>query len=656
MALTLNNDIDNLKVGDYFWCYFNAIDMNFTSIYSKDASGDNRNALAYSISDIATKLDYEVSGKELNPSLWSKETSGYFKFIVVDVKPNGDIICISDRNVAYFAAFSDYEWNDSVMQIGVGLEKFTFKPMSNNLAVGGNALASSQAGTGTTASNAFDTNYLNYWQPVSTPNQVSFSDEWIGYEFVEPVLIHYVGWSSTNTMYGTLGIPSLYLEYSDDGLNWTKLSTFDLTTCNWYSSGVETLQLYEFQHNHTTKHKYWRVRFEKGTSSSVLRICTVKMYEKMSTNEAVFSNYIPIITAPTSNWKKEERVIELSDWDKYINSDLGGLLPTVGDNNIWNLKYPSYTNAKASATYDVVIRGGNNGDASYFNTISMSSRYTENVTSGAGFRPKLILKRKDFVDSVKFFKNNGQFKTYDTGREAEFKSVPHIPEFVDDASTTSSTQNGYSISANTGTAVWKLLNRSSDSWLSSDMVTTAEIVIDFGVLNDKRVGGYVIEYNFGNGYDYGNSTFQDIYASPRDWDVYGSTSGSAWTLVDSRRGEIFNQGELKKFYFDKAHTYRFFKFVFLANNGDPKNIAIKYINLYDNHFDKVKPYWQSLSTTMPSQSTIRDEGLKDLSVLDRKIKKFTESVKLSSSFGSGNLYKGKIKLSTLKNIGGFRLV
>ncbi|ALA47864.1 putative IG domain containing protein group 2 domain [Brevibacillus phage Sundance] len=654
MALTLNNDVNNLKIGDYFWAYFNCIDWNFSYIFGKKTKVDSDIKYRWGISDMATKTDEEVAEKLIDPSLWTKETGGYFRFIVVDTKENGDVICIADRNVAYFGSYQQLDWQDGIMQIGANIDNFSLAPATKNLCVGGTGIASGYS-NGRVANNAFDDNLSSYWE---AGQNAKVSESWIGYKFPKPVLVHNVGFSSGWNLYAGLGIPYVHLEYSDDGESWTNLATFDYAKYNWNGAGSTTLQYLEFDHNHISSHLYWRIRFEKGTSVSTLDVYQCLMYQRMTYNGSIFTDYTPIITAPTSFSNPNEVILEQDDWDRYINNSVEEITNVFGDNSIWNCKYPSFTSTYGyDAVEYVVIRGGNDGDVSYANKVSSYSNYGEGLTTGVGFRPKLILKKKNYVESAKFFHNNGQYKTYSLGKQPIFKDVPHIPDFTPDDSITVSIQNGFSIIADTGTKAYKLLNRAEGTWLSTDMETTAEIIFDFGIGNDKRTGGYVVEYLFdGNGYNYGESTYQGIYCAPRNWEVYGSATGAEWVLVDKRKDEVFKEGEMRKYFFDKPCTYRFFKIVFISNNSDPKNLAINYINFYDTQADSVSPFWKSLSTTMPSQSTIRSEGLKDLSVLDRKRRTLKEGLEPSGSFGDGSLHKIKIDLNSKKNINEIKII
>jgi hypothetical protein len=82
MALTLNNKLKGLKIGDYFWCKYVAPTTNVLGTFS----------------DLGKKLDSDVSSSILSTTTPSPTSNGYFKFIVVDIK-NGKYICLADRNI-----------------------------------------------------------------------------------------------------------------------------------------------------------------------------------------------------------------------------------------------------------------------------------------------------------------------------------------------------------------------------------------------------------------------------------------------------------------------------------------------------------------------------------------------------------------------------
>jgi len=82
MALTLNNNLSKLKVGDYFWCKYTVATANTVGVFS----------------DIATKTDAEAI--PVIPVASSATPNGYFRFIMVE-DWNGKKILLADRNIQH---------------------------------------------------------------------------------------------------------------------------------------------------------------------------------------------------------------------------------------------------------------------------------------------------------------------------------------------------------------------------------------------------------------------------------------------------------------------------------------------------------------------------------------------------------------------------
>ncbi|MBG9737858.1 hypothetical protein [Paenibacillus alvei] len=668
MSLSLNNNLQTLKVGDYFWCNSYTTDVRFDSIADETTVSDGNNhyineiKYRWMLNNLAVTTDYEVENKQINKD-WTAKANGYFRFIVVDIKNNGDIICIADRNISYRTPWINYDARGDrggLMQVGTSYyEHETI--LYENKCVGGTPIWSSclngdvdqyggQKAFGDTAVKG------TYWATGLCFGDANFDKEWIGYQFIDPVSIQRVNIVFENRYWTEIyNLKKLYLEYSDNGNDWGLAKELDIKIG---TNSANIWHVLNFNHEHPYKHQFWRMRFglaNTNLTKDPLKLNYMEMCEIATgkTNDKL-KDFNPIITSITSNAKKDEGFIEYNEWDKYINSDLNGVMDKIGDNSVWNLKYPSFTNTPAHGTsVGVVIRGGGNGDASVFGVVDAKKRYENDVATGAGFRPKLILKAKNKRSEKRYFFNvNGQYKTYDLGSEQVLDPTALIDEFIDDGSVLTSTQHQIKVTASNGTNVWKLFNSISDSWVSSDGETGVEITIDFGEGTETSIGGYVMKYNFGeNTLPAANATVkQDIYSSPRDWDVYGSLKGDDWTLIEKRRGVYWKQNEEKTFSLGKDVKYRLYKFVFISNNSDIKNIAIQHLNLHPTKYKKVNPFWKSLSTIIPPQKTIKSEGISDISILDRKNKINKMDASFSNNLGSGSIYKLELDFSTLQKM------
>lgn len=60
--------------------------------------------------------------------------------------------------------------------------------------------------------------------------------------------------------------------------------------------------------------------------------------------------------------------------------------------------------------------------------------------------------------------------------------------------------------------------------------------------------------------------------------------------------------------------------------------------------DTLTGMWKTISATLPSEDTFINDGMDDLSVLDRKNKDFTMNMTANGSLGSGKIFKGSVDL------------
>lgn len=74
------------------------------------------------------------------------------------------------------------------------------------------------------------------------------------------------------------------------------------------------------------------------------------------------------------------------------------------------------------------------------------------------------------------------------------------------------------------------------------------------------------------------------------------------------------------------------------------NITTTLIEVSGNYKNWRSSQWNTISTTLPSPNTFINEGIDDLSILDRNSKNFVHSMSLNGSLGSGKLFKSNINL------------
>ncbi|WP_374018906.1 hypothetical protein ABU162_03905 [Paenibacillus thiaminolyticus] len=62
---------------------------------------------------------------------------------------------------------------------------------------------------------------------------------------------------------------------------------------------------------------------------------------------------------------------------------------------------------------------------------------------------------------------------------------------------------------------------------------------------------------------------------------------------------------------------------------------------HDNKYKKYNQGWKPISTTLPSKNTFMNDGMSDLTILDRKEQTVSLSM-TSSALGEGKVFKAKV--------------
>lgn len=121
MPLTLNNDLKNLKIGDYVWCKYTVTTSGQIGVFS----------------DFATKTDTDVTG-QLIPATSSATPNGYFRFICVDKDYLGRWKLVADRNIQHSVSWdilNSEGMTNTGREISLNLNnyKFTIRLLSGGI-------------------------------------------------------------------------------------------------------------------------------------------------------------------------------------------------------------------------------------------------------------------------------------------------------------------------------------------------------------------------------------------------------------------------------------------------------------------------------------------------------------------------------------------
>ena len=242
------------------------------------------------------------------------------------------------------------------------------------------------------------------------------------------------------------------------------------------------------------------------------------------------------------------------------------------------------------------------------------------------------------------FSSDGEYKKFDGGTNSSYGTTKLVPQLsgYTSGNITVSASSEYST---TQYQAWKAFNRSNataqDDWASS--TTSGWLQVDF--TNRIVVGQYELQEG-------GNTSTNYM---PKDWTFEGSNDGTNWTVLDTQAGVTgWTGGEIKSFQFVNNISYRYYRINILSNNGAIL-LAIGEMNMYE-YTPATLSSWQSVSTTLPTQTQFETDGMDDLSVFGRQSKTFTQDMTNDGTLGSGLKFSTTIDLKKYFDITDIRKI
>ncbi|MGN7411889.1 hypothetical protein [Paenibacillus sp. SAF-068] len=331
-----------------------------------------------------------------------------------------------------------------------------------------------------------------------------------------------------------------------------------------------------------------------------------------------------------------------NEWNKHIvNSTLNGSI-VAGDNNVWGwstaYSWTSTTIANNSANR---IRRGRS-TAVLVGSVASSTADLIN-----GFRPLVELETLPMFKS--FVNHKGSYKRFEAGtpelpeRHASIDSVPPM--------TSSNTPSGFASASgyfSTSEAWQAFSDKPSGSMVWISNARTGWICYRFDV--PIVITKYTILPPSDN--------TSALTRSPKDWILEASndsTNGSdgTWVTLDIVTGTTgWEMDKKKEFTFSNINSYISYRIRVTLNSGDSSYVSIWQIELMEGILSvpAIPSMWNTISATLPSEDTFINDGMDDLSVLDRKKEDFIQNMTANGSIGSGKLFKGSMDLKKYSEI------
>jgi hypothetical protein len=311
-----------------------------------------------------------------------------------------------------------------------------------------------------------------------------------------------------------------------------------------------------------------------------------------------------------------------NEWDKYIvNSTLGGKI-TAGDNSVWNWSGATSLTSTSNVNSANRIRRGNSSVSSFEATASNGSNI---------YRPVLEIEALPMNRS--FIKYEGSYKKYlpKTYIESGDNAIPVVtsntaPSGVASASSINSTSFD----------AYQAFNGIQDeryAWASNSPVSW----LQYQFPQKKIIYKYSLSMRT-------NSTYYATGEPPKTWTFEGSNDGANWTILDTQTNNTtLARGVIEEYRISNSKAYTYYRVNISANQGNATITVIAELKMFEKTTVS-DAGWKTISATLPSEDTFINDGMDDLSVLDRRNKGFVASMTANGSLGSGKMFKGSVDL------------
>lgn len=409
---------------------------------------------------------------------------------------------------------------------------------------------------------------------------------------------------------------------SDNNVDYTLIKSCQKST--WIDSEQAT-----FYFDEPVEYRYYKImKTTQVSNSNAARLNLELSYSEKIDNNHIFK--VRLLTGGINATDKD------NEWDKYIvNSTLNGKI-IAGDNNVWNYgggaSWTSTTNAAGSGNRTGRGASGNAG-ASGFNPTSYVAAAT-----ATGFRPLM---------EIEILPMNRSFINYDGAYRTISENILYIysTETAAPMMTSNTAPSGVASASsifNFTYDAWKAFNGSSvdfnDCWATVSGTVSGWLAYKFS--SSVSVYEYLITSR-------NSSDAEEAKGSaPKKWTFEGSNDGVNWTVLDTVTNSnnwIANETRTYRLPENMISDYLNYRLNITENNGWATWTVVTGLKLF-SRTTMVRKGWNTVSTTLPSENTFINEGIDDLSVLDRKNEDFVQTMTAHGSLGSGKLFKERIDL------------
>lgn len=567
-------------------------------------------------------------GKETSdfiPPASSAAVNGDFYYIMVE-DWNGKKRLVADRNIQHSISWDVL--NASGIASGSGLPLHFFESVMPAMTgpsdpIPYSIIQSSQYSNTYAGWNAFDKKESTYWQALTTP-------AWLQ---VETEDIRGISAYSIKGFGGTGYYPRAWnLLGSNDGSVWIIVDS---------RSGVTWTDKERKVFNLSKESSYKKYKFE------------------ISSNQANSNGYINIaeielLLNPIKEFNFTTRLLtggtikaDDNEWEKHIVKSTLGETTIAGDNSTWNWSgtvraWTSTTYASASYNNRRVQRGGSSVDN--FITQDNNLVVTSSSSTSNGFRPVLEIESLFTPIKKSFLSVSDGYKKLSKGNSETLTYSDNVVPDMTSNTTPSGTVSASAVNPDLPDQAWKAFDKS---------VNTTNRDYWYSGIVSALDGGHWLKYDFGVGVKKKINRISLITASRflKDFILYGSNDDI--TYVEIYKGTHLDNTDKQIYSFPNDIEYRYYRINVISNNDTtntyPNNVCIVEMEMMEGiTITPATPSsWQTVSPILPTITQFQEEGMDDLSPLDRKVQTVMESPKgmTSEVLGVGKVLKATVNLN-----------
>lgn len=311
-----------------------------------------------------------------------------------------------------------------------------------------------------------------------------------------------------------------------------------------------------------------------------------------------------------------------NEWDKYVvNSNLNGNI-NAGDNSVWNWSAGYSTTSTTNANGANRVRRGSTA-ASTFGAI--------NSATAGGYRPLLEVEALPMNRS--FINHEGSYKKYVP--QTYIESIENAIPVMTSNTTPSGVASASSVNSS-GFDAYKAFNGIQDErygWASNSPISW----LQYQFPQKKIIYKYSLAMRT-------NSTYYATGEPPKTWTFEGSNDGVNWTILDTQTNNTtLARGVIEEYGISNSKAFTYYRVNISANQGNATITVIAELKMFEKTTVS-DGGWKTISATLSLEDTFINDGMDDLSILDRKNENFVASMSANGSLGSGKIFKGSVDL------------